>query len=137
MAVASIGDNPAIPGHDWNTEVARARQRCRATLPPESFDSPLHHVLIASKGFVGDGRRQIYFRRDNDRLSQKPVQLLYLSRPGWRRHEDGHWHTPLRDNNPLQGSAVNPIEDIQAFRLELAGADDPMGGHCSPIGRLS
>jgi hypothetical protein len=24
---------------------------------------------------------------------------------------------------------VNPIEDIQAFRLELAGADDPIDGH--------
>jgi hypothetical protein len=24
MAVASIGDNPAISGHDWHTKVARA-----------------------------------------------------------------------------------------------------------------
>src|SRR5580693_750734 len=130
MAVASIGDNPAIPGYDWNTEVARGCQRCRATLPlPESSDSPMDHVLVGNKGFTGDRRRQIYFRRDGDRPSQKPVQLLYLSRPGPGRHEDGHGHTPLSNNNPLQFSAVNPIEDIQAFRLELAGADDPIGGH--------
>jgi hypothetical protein len=87
------------------------------------------HVLVGSKGFICDGRRQIYFRRNDDRPSQKPVQSLYLSRLGWGRDENGHGHTPLRDNNPLQFPAVNPIEDIQALRLELAGADDPMGGH--------
>jgi hypothetical protein len=85
--------------------------------------------VIGSQGFIGDWRRQIYFRRDDYRPSQKSVQSLYLCRLGRGRHEDGHGDTPLRHNDALQFPAADPIKDAQAFRLELAGADDPTGGH--------
>jgi hypothetical protein len=56
MAHASIGNDSVIPGHDWNTEVARAGQVSSNTAAAESFGSPVDHVLIGSKGFIGDWR---------------------------------------------------------------------------------
>jgi hypothetical protein len=93
-------------------------------------------TVVGSKGFIGDWRRQIYFRRDDDRPSQKPVQSFYRYGLGRGRQEDGHRDTPLRDNDPLPFSASDPVENIKAFRLEFAGADDPMGGHSPSNGHL-
>src|ERR1700730_12690491 len=41
---------------------------------------------------------------------------------GWGRHEDGHGNTPFRHDDALQFFAADPIQDVQALRLELAGA---------------
>lgn len=86
-------------------------------------------TIIGNEGFLSNRRCYIEFRRNDYRPSQKSVQSLHLYRLGWGRYENGDRNTPLGHNDPSQPSATDPIENIQALRLELAGADDPGLGH--------
>jgi hypothetical protein len=42
----------------------------------------MDHVLIGSKGLIRNRRRQVDFRRDNDRPPEKSVQSLHFYRFG-------------------------------------------------------
>jgi hypothetical protein len=81
------------------------------------------------EGLVGNGCGQIDVRRNDDRPAQKSVQPLDFGRGSRWRSEHGDRDAALRDNDLIQLAAPDPIENLETFRLELAGADDPGTPH--------
>ena len=85
--------------------------------------SPVDFALIGTELFANNRRGQIDVVRDNDGAPQKAVEQLDLSSLGLGRNQHRNDLASLGNDHPSQLAAADPVQNVEALRLELRGVE--------------